>query len=341
MIILTKFLGLHPTLPLAELEAVFQAEKIDYWLIETFENYAVHGVKKFKPKKLGERLALTHAIFEILSDITSADAEQLVEKAKIKGIRLPYTVKIEKIGKGMDIDYQRFLKEVADEVWRKLEKDGIKPSVDLNNPATEFWVFVGEDFVILTRKLVEVDKKQFTERAPPNRPFFLPISMDPRIARAIVNLTRIKRGKKFLDPCCGSGGLLLEAASIGCRVYGVDIDEKMVEGSVRNLKHYGFYGSVKKGDCRKLEKIFNKRNYFDGIATDFPYGRSTRKQNAKMYEECLKSMERVLKPLSYMVIVAHEEIRPKSKNLILVELHRQRVHRNLVRYIHVFRKMKK
>ena len=161
MIVLTKFLGIHHTLPLAELEAVFQAEKIDYWLIETFSNYAIHEVRRFKQEPLERRLALTHAMFEVLSDLQEPNAKELVATISVRELPLPYAVRIDKIEEGMGIDYSKFLKEVADEIWKAYEDEGINPSVDLKTPATEFWVFVGKDFVILSRKLFEVDKKQF------------------------------------------------------------------------------------------------------------------------------------------------------------------------------------
>jgi len=55
------------------------------------------------------------------------------------------------------------------------------------------------------------------ERTAPKRPYFKPISLDPRLARAMANIACPEEGK-ILDPFCGTGGILLEAAAIGSHV---------------------------------------------------------------------------------------------------------------------------
>ena len=70
------------------------------------------------------------------------------------------------------------------------------------------------------------------------RPFFKPVSLDPRIARAMVNLAHphTPDGRPALaDPLCGTGGVLIEAALLGVHSHGSDLDEEMVEGTQRNL----------------------------------------------------------------------------------------------------------
>jgi tRNA (guanine10-N2)-dimethyltransferase len=76
------------------------------------------------------------------------------------------------------------------------------------------------------------------ERTGPMRPFFKPVGLDPRIARAMVNLAHphMPDGRLALaDPLCGTGGLLIEAALLGVHSFGSDLDEEMVEGTQRNL----------------------------------------------------------------------------------------------------------
>ena len=58
--------------------------------------------------------------------------------------------------------------------------------------------------------------------------------LPPKLARMMVNLTGIASGR-VLDPFCGTGVLLQEAALLGFDVYGTDLSEKMVRYSTENL----------------------------------------------------------------------------------------------------------
>lgn len=58
--------------------------------------------------------------------------------------------------------------------------------------------------------------------------------LPPKLARMMVNLTGATSGR-VLDPFCGTGVLLQEAALLGFDVYGTDLSEKMVRYSTENL----------------------------------------------------------------------------------------------------------
>lgn len=58
--------------------------------------------------------------------------------------------------------------------------------------------------------------------------------LPPKLARMMVNYTGLKNGR-ILDPFCGTGVLLQEAALLGFDVYGTDLSEKMVRYSTENL----------------------------------------------------------------------------------------------------------
>lgn len=58
--------------------------------------------------------------------------------------------------------------------------------------------------------------------------------LPPKLARMMVNLTGVASGR-LLDPFCGTGVLLQEAALLGFDVYGTDLSEKMVRYSTENL----------------------------------------------------------------------------------------------------------
>jgi tRNA (guanine10-N2)-dimethyltransferase len=121
---------------------------------------------------------------------------------------------------------------------------------------------------------VETDRA-FGERGPSDRPFFQPGSMDPILARALVNVAGARPGGVLLDPMCGTGGVLLEAGLVGARPVGVDAQSKMVRGTRRNLQaelQRDRY-DVLRGDARRLPV---DDGAVDAAVVDVPYGRQSK-----------------------------------------------------------------
>ena len=112
------------------------------------------------------------------------------------------------------------------------------------------------------------------------RPFFRPISLDPRLARSMVNLTGWS-SRRVLDPMCGTGGLLLEGALTGRHMIGRDLDPTMVQGSKQNLEwlraqHVSLSDcTIDQGDVNALGTL-----RVDSVVMDPPYGRNTRHPDA-------------------------------------------------------------
>lgn len=73
--------------------------------------------------------------------------------------------------------------------------------------------------------------------------------LPPKLAQIMINLAGIKQGR-ILDPFCGTGVLLQEAARIGLVAYGSDIDQRMVDYSRRNLEHLGLKAELELADAR-------------------------------------------------------------------------------------------
>jgi len=142
--------------------------------------------------------------------------------------------------------------------------------VDLKNPQRAFIGILAEKSFIFGLRVAEIRPKPFTERSPTRRAFFHPTAMPAKLARCMVNLAQPKKGEVVLDPFCGTGSFLVEAGLIGCRVLGFDADRHMVEGSMRNLSHYGVKTEgMAVADARALPLLDSS---VDCIVTDPPYG---------------------------------------------------------------------
>ena len=102
-------------------------------------------------------------------------------------------------------------------------------------------------------------------------------SLPSRLCRAIVNLA-VKPGDVVVNPCCGTGSFLLEAASLGAEAYGIDHNAKMVSMSRKNLAHFGYSVSVEEGEAGDWERLG------DVLLVDLPYDRNCKTTDANVQE---------------------------------------------------------
>ena len=69
------------------------------------------------------------------------------------------------------------------------------------------------------------------------RPFFKPVSLDPILAKACVNIVSgpLSSELPVIDLMCGTVGFLIEGACSGRNVIGIDADRWMIEGAKKNM----------------------------------------------------------------------------------------------------------
>jgi tRNA G10 N-methylase Trm11 len=137
---------------------------------------------------------------------------------------------------------------------------GGRPNLD--RPSVRFLAFVTADGVWVGRKLppFEPDWTRFVRK-----PCDFSSALPAQAARALCNL-RVRGGESVVDPCCGSGTLLLHAAALGAQVTGYDISKKMVGSTNKNLEHFGFAPAASLGDAARVE------GEFDVLLANLPYG---------------------------------------------------------------------
>jgi tRNA (guanine10-N2)-dimethyltransferase len=186
--------------------------------------------------------------------------------------------------------------------------------------------------IFIGKKIFERNKRDFNKRKPQLRPFFSPTSIDPRIARAMINISQAQ--SEILDPFAGTGGILIEAGLIGLDTYGLDIEEKSVIGTKMNLSNYGINNfDIRVGDARRIFETFGRN--FESIVTDAPYGRSTKidKDKEKMYKECFFSM---LESFNKRCVIGLDKEYPFGEIGFKIEsIYTFRVHKSLTRYLHI------
>ncbi len=145
-----------------------------------------------------------------------------------------------------------------------------------------------------------------TNRKATERPFFKPISLDPRLARLAINLASgpLPSGI-ILDPMTGTGGFAIEAAIMGRDVIALDLDGQMVKGTRQNIEwslekealDNRSLIKISEGDATKLSTSVDKKWHgkITGLVLDPPYGRNSHGSisHENLVENTLKSFREV------------------------------------------------
>lgn len=215
--------------------------------------------------------------------------------------------------------------------------------VDLQSPEEIYTVIISKHGLWFGLHVKSSLRGETRKRTARNRPFFHPSSMNPILQRTLVNLAAVKEGEWLLDPFCGTGGALLEAARLGVNCVGIEIDRRITWGALRNLKSdlatKGFTNLIR-GDATHL---CIQKGVVQGIVTDPPYGTAASTQGFDLADLLLKAfieMSDILESGSRVVIAVpstlmiEEDLSKKLKAAYRVFY--QYVHRSLTRKILVF-----
>ncbi len=215
--------------------------------------------------------------------------------------------------------------------------DSIGGRVSLDDPDVELTVVRGEkDYLMITRP--SRMSQRWAVRRPRARAFFHPSAIFPKFSRLLVNLSGGRPGQTFLDPFCGTGSLLLEAAEVGMRPVGIDLLQKMVAGATRNSTKFGQeWLGVIRADSRRLPLAT-----VDAVATDVPYGRvstTSGSSTSQILENLINEASSILASGSRLVVMHPESLAVEGGKGFQVDgqLHIP-VHKKLTRTITVLRR---
>lgn len=119
-------------------------------------------------------------------------------------------------------------------------------------------------------------------------------ALKPPVAAAMLRLAEVQAGQTVLDPCCGTGTILLEAAALGALATGGDLDNEAVQAARANMRAAGAHIRVEQWDARRLPLA---EGSIDAIVTNLPWGRQVPTDEAlpMLYQEVGLEIERVLR----------------------------------------------
>ena len=177
--------------------------------------------------------------------------------------------------------------------------------------------------------------REYGSRAPTDRPFFQPGSMDPLLARALVNIAGARPGTTLVDPMCGTGGVLIEGGLVGASVLGVDAQAKMAQGTAKNLAELvpdeHVLGTMR-GDATALPLADDAA---DAVVFDAPYGRQSKIANLDLADLVAGALTEARRIVDRAVVVADRswEAEARDAGWTVDARFERRVHRSLTRHV--------
>ncbi len=167
-------------------------------------------------------------------------------------------------------------RELADKIYDQIAD----PQVDIKNPNHNyFFYFLDKEILLLEEISINDDKTN--DRKSHKKKHNHPTSLDPKLAKAMINLVKTK---SFHDPFCGVGGLLIEGALMGLEVSGSDIAGGLIEKAKENAEEYNLKLNVYQKNALYIE------DSFETIITDLPYGKNSAlsEQKEQLYRRFFK-----------------------------------------------------
>lgn len=331
-------LGKNPDLSLAELLCYFESHSASFSLVERSEYYAVLEAPTL-PQGIMDHLGGTLKIGEVIFSTDTADQEKvsLEMESRINFGKL-FSALPDKALLGISSynsgDEQEFFQKF---LRGQLKLVGLRPGF-VHYPRGRF-ALTHTEFVekkiasrgmelflfgklSLAETLFVHDPYEFRKRDMKRPVQRTALSIPPRLCKIMINLTTA-RDCLLLDPFCGMGAILQEAALMGFGIRGVDKEGGCVEGCIRNLAWLSdeyklnlreLARKIRKGDASKLE-IFFLPDSIGAIATEPYLGPTLDKrpqermavriveETEPLYRATLESMAKVLKQGGRIVMV--------------------------------------
>ncbi|XP_015251428.1 PREDICTED: THUMP domain-containing protein 2 isoform X1 [Cyprinodon variegatus] len=182
---------------------------------------------------------------------------------------------------------------------------------DLKNPKLEINVYLSDDYCLLGIPLT---------RSPlANRSYIKTTGLRSTIAWAMASLAQIQPGFRVLDPMCGVGTILIEAAKeheAACFL-GVDVDDGQLLKAEKNIAFAELWSRAHLLKASSLVLPLPSASV-DAVVCDLPFGRkfSTRENMAEKLPLILREMERVLCVGGTLVVLLSPQLSFLLKKLL-------------------------
>ncbi|XP_039567185.1 THUMP domain-containing protein 2 isoform X3 [Passer montanus] len=174
---------------------------------------------------------------------------------------------------------------------------------DLRDPDLEIFVHLNDIHSVVGIPLFKLPLA--------NREYIRTAGLRSTVAWAMASLAEIRAGALVLDPMCGLGTILLEAAKEWPEAcyWGADISDSQLEGADGNIRAAGLVDKIEllKASVKALPLPSES---FDSVISDIPFGKKFKTtSDSRLLPDLLQEMERVLRVGGTLVLLLSQELR--------------------------------
>lgn len=278
-------LGRNPIISYTEIVSYLKSHGIAYEVVSFENNYLILSVAeiiKFDIQNFGGVLKIGKAN----KMKKGKEIEKYLDSYFAPERKFDYAV----IGNGNE----EIVAEIEDILKEKFRKEKLKAQVkhsqdrikmqegdrfEVPNADVEFFYYETEKetyFGLIEQNYSYKEVKERDMHKPVRREA---LAISPRLAKILINLSQVRKGELLVDPFCGIGVIVQEAALKGINCFGGDKDRMAVIGAKKNMSWLSSKYKVKGharfnvGDSTNFPKV-----RINGVATEPALGELVRKR---------------------------------------------------------------
>ncbi len=241
-------LGRNVELSTLELECFFEREGIAFEILKTINNGVLIEVSE---ELNGEIIDSLGGVISIGKVLVSGTEEKMIQELESQSLYEGKSNKLNYVILNFDSNNFKF---ISDYLKQRFRDEGLKATIKslggfikmqdgksfptVSSKLVNERYFVFENYFGRIISVCDYDSLEKRDMGKPVRRNELSIS--PRLAKIMINLSQVEKGQTLLDPFCGIGVVLQESLLQGINVVGVDKDKSAIAGAKSNLDWFGF-----------------------------------------------------------------------------------------------------
>jgi len=199
MLLAFELSGEHKTIPASEVQACLESLDCDYMIHLSLDGCLILDIKNDADEIIDillKRLAMTHHIIKVLG-IGGAGEEEIlgVVDWNLPDIEGTYSIRVKRVRDYSSINTESMERKIG---GYSIREERGRPQ----EPTNPVRVLLTEDKSIFGYLSGSIDRSAYEARKPHYKPFFYPGVLMPRVARALVNIS--KPDRFLFDPFCGT-----------------------------------------------------------------------------------------------------------------------------------------
>jgi 23S rRNA G2445 N2-methylase RlmL len=194
---------------------------------------------------------------------------------------------------------------------RNYTVDEIKQAVAASIEAITGWSYqLGDQESEINIRLFMEHEQVFVGMRLAERPLYkraykqahVPGSLKSSVAAALLRLAGVCAGASVLDPCCGAGTILIEAALLGAQTQGGDLDPAALDAAHTNAQSAAVEIDIQRWDARRLPIASGA---VDHVVSNLPWGRQIEieVEPSLLYHAICAEMQRVVSSRGSIVLL--------------------------------------